>query len=265
MSNYFRTLKRLESESARDDANPEQAPARIQPVRTPAPAQTPAPESLPQVRPQPVPEPPAVQEARVRDIARIPSSSERTIGSYSSLFDNLRVIGNGAPASSVVLAGASSFEGVSRLADGLAAEINRHRLKVAIATLSRGQSYPTLRLRLFSNSDEGEKPEDLPIPIDLDLRSGPVPTELIEWLTQVRRSQDVLIIEAPPLGLSVDAAVVARACEGLMLVVQPRETSKDALFQSVERAESVGCNVLGLITHGAPERVPQWLRNLVSS
>lgn len=265
MSNYFRTLKRLESESAREDATPEQAPARIQPVPTPAPPPSPAPESLPQIRTPAVPETSAVPATSVRDIARMPNPAERTIGSYSSLFDNLRVIGNGAPASSVVLAGASNFEGVSRLADGLAAEINRHRLKVAIATLSRGQSYPTLRLRLFSNTDAGEKSKDLPRAIDLDLRGGPIPTELIDWLAEVRESQDVVIIEAPPLGLSVDAAVVARACEGLMLVVEPRETAKEALLHSVERAEAVGCNILGLIAHGAPDRVPQWLRNLISS
>jgi hypothetical protein len=255
MSNYFRTLKRLESESARENATPDQPVARIQAV----PAQE-------KIADAPLP---ASTEIAVRDINTIPSQSpnhkERTVGSYSTLFDNLRVIGNGAPIASMVLAGASSFESVSRLADGLAAEIGRHRLKVAIATLARGQSFPTLRLRLFSNTDEGEKPRDLPPPINLDLRGSPVPAELVDWLAKVRESQDIIIIEAPPLGLSVDAAVVARACEGLMLVVQPRETAKEALLQSVDRADAVGCNLLGLITHGTPEQVPQWLSNLISS
>jgi hypothetical protein len=253
MSNYFRTLKRLESESARENATPDQPVARIQAVPVPAPEK---------IADSPLP---ASTEIAVRDINPIPSHRERTVGSYSTLFDNLRVIGNGAPIASMVLAGASSFEGVSRLADGLAAEIGRHRLKVAIATLARGQSFPTLRLRLFSNTDEGEKPRDLPRPINLDLRGSPVPAELVDWLAKVAESQDIIIIEAPPLGLSVDAAVVARACEGLMLVVQPRETAKEALLQSVDRADAVGCNILGLITHGTPERVPQWLSNLIAS
>lgn len=257
MSNYFQSLKRLEAENARERATP-QAPAvvRIEPAEPPpveeATArreQAPLPVSLP----QPVPAPPA---------ARGSMGDERMVGGYSALFDNLRVLGNGVPLGAIVIAGASDFESARRVADGLANEVIRNRMTAAIAELSRAQSQPSLRMRMTSSASAAAEPAT-PQRIQLDLRGGPIPPNLAEWLGGARTLHDVVIIEAPPLGLSVDAAVVARACDGLVLVVEPRATASAALLASVERAEAVGCRSLGIVTQGKTERLPAWLRHLM--
>jgi hypothetical protein len=257
MSNYFQSLKRLEAESLRERAKP-QGPAVVK-IETPE-----APPPEPPVVRQPIsvrtpPAAPATPPVHVRQTA----TDERMVGGYASLFDNLRVLGNGVPLGAIVIAGASDLESSRRVADGLANEIIRNRLTAAIAELSRAQSQPTLRMRMTSSAIAAAEPTTA-AKVQLDLRSGPTPPDLAGWLGEARARHDVVIIEAPPLGLSVDAAVVARACDGLILVVEPRSTAADALVASVERAEAVGCRILGIVTQGTTERMPSWLRQIVA-
>jgi PHD/YefM family antitoxin component YafN of YafNO toxin-antitoxin module len=257
MSNYFQSLKRLESENARERATP-QAPAvvRIEPEPT-------EPESVEPQRAKPVVAVP-MPLTPVPTVARPAAmTDERLIGGYATLFDNLRVLGNGVPLGAIVIAGASDFESSRRVADGLANEVIRNRLTAAIAELSRAQSQPTLRMRMTSSPVAAAEPSTSGR-IQLDLRSGPIPPSLDTWLSDARARHDVVVIEAPPLGLSVDAAVVARACDGLILVVEPRATASSSLLASVERAEAVGCRILGIVTQGKSEKLPAWIRQLIA-
>ena len=260
MSNYFRSLKRLEAESARDRAQPT-APAI---VRVEAPEAPPVVESAPPpVRITLPPLPPPTPAPQPTPITRAPVQDDRLVGGYAALFDNLRVLGNGVPLGAIVLAGASDSESCRRVADGLANEVIRNRMTAAIAELSRAQTRPTLRMRMTSSNAGSPDPAGA-TRVQLDLRSGPLPNDLVEWLKDARARHDVVIVEAPPLGLSVDAAVVAKACDGLILVVEPRATASAALLGSVERAEAVGCRILGIVTQGANEKLPKWLRQIVN-
>ena len=75
---------------------------------------------------------------------------------------------------------------------------------------------------------------------------------------------EMVIIEAPPLGISVDAAMIARACDGLVLVVEAQNTPREALRDAIERADTVGCQILGIVMEGRPEYRPPWLRKLAA-
>jgi hypothetical protein len=183
------------------------------------------------------------------------------VGGFPSLFDNLRVLGNGVPLGTVVVAGASDFESTKRIADGLANEVIRNRLTASIAELSRAQSQPTLRMRMTSSPAAARGSNSV---VHVNTRSTGGSPELASWLEGARSQHDVVIIEAPPLGLSVDAAVVARACDGLILVVEPRATTSAAQLASVERSEAVGCRILGIVTQGRSEKLPAWLRQLLN-
>ena len=289
MSNYFQTLKRLEQEQQVRRANPQQPLTRIEqseaeetqetPVQTIPVAPTPeAPE--PVEPPTELTAPPqelavpaaATMAADVRPLRTIEPSHapmvERTLGSYTALFDNLRAIGNGAPVGSVVLCGASSVETIDRISNGLADEVCRHSLRVLVAELYRTVSQPTLKIRLQSKDDSpSEVDPEIPLPdqsITLDLRGGPVPEKLTNWMNSARAHFDMVIIEAPPLAHSVDAAMLARACDGLILAVHARGTSKDALADAVTKADTVGSPVLGVVMQGRPEWTPLWLRRLTA-
>ena len=268
MSNYFQSLKRLEQEQAVRNATPDLPATRVETVADAVlDADNPKVTKLEPRTDGPEQSRDVYTPLRVLDRPALPP--ERTIGSYTTLFDNLRAIGNGAPVSSVVISAASTVESVDRISNGLADEVCRHSLRVVVAELFRSVSQPTLKIRLQSRDDEGSSTPatDLPPPassLTLDLRGGPVPRELAEWMEAARAHYDMVILEAPPLGLSVDAAMLARACDGLILTVEARGTSKDILMDAVGRADTVGCPLLGIVMQGRPERTPLWLRRLTA-
>lgn len=88
------------------------------------------------------------------------------------------------------------------------------------------------------------------------LTSGPVvpnPTELLEsqrfqgMIESMRKVYDYVIVDCPPLGLVVDAAIIARECDGAVLVVESAKT-KYRLAQAVkEKLEYTGIPILGVV------------------
>lgn len=86
--------------------------------------------------------------------------------------------------------------------------------------------------------------------------AGPVPpnpSELLgggkfkETLLSLRRQFDYVIVDTPPLGSVIDAAVVARECDGAMLVIQNNGISRRFARKVKEQLEKTGCRVLGAI------------------
>jgi len=267
VSNYFQSLKRLEQEQAIRNATPDLPATRIETVADDTEETANTKVTKLAARTDEAIESRAQAPLRVIDRPGLPT--ERTVGSYTTLFDNLRAIGNGAPVGSVVISAASTVESVDRISNGLADEVCRHSLRVVVAELFRSVSQPTLKIRLQSRDESapGSASPDIAPPapsLKLDLRGGPVPQELTQWMTAARAHYDMVILEAPPLGLSVDAAMLARACDGLILAVEARGTSKDTLMDAVGRADTVGCPLLGIVMQGRPERTPLWLRRLTA-
>ena len=74
---------------------------------------------------------------------------------------------------------------------------------------------------------------------------------------------DIVLIEAPPLAGSADAALLARVCDGLVLVVEAAVTSRAELRRAVHLAETSGCRVIGLVMRGKYRALPSWLRRLL--
>ena len=88
------------------------------------------------------------------------------------------------------------------------------------------------------------------------LMSGPLapnPTELLEtkrfqgMVDSLRKVYDYVIIDCPPLGLVIDAAIIARECDGAILVVESSKT-KYRLAQEVKgKLELTGIPILGVV------------------
>ncbi len=86
--------------------------------------------------------------------------------------------------------------------------------------------------------------------------AGPVPpnpAELLssrrfaEFLASVRRDFDYVLIDAPPVGLVSDAAILATQGDGVLLVLDAQNTRKGALRESMRSLQGVGANVLGTV------------------
>lgn len=91
--------------------------------------------------------------------------------------------------------------------------------------------------------------------------AGPVPpnpTELLsgklfsDMLDSMRKTFDYIIIDSAPMGMVVDAAILARQSDAIVLVVESG-TIKYKFLQNVKRKlEETGCPILGVVLTKVP-------------
>ena len=86
--------------------------------------------------------------------------------------------------------------------------------------------------------------------------SGPVapnPSELLEeeafreLLEEVRACYDYIIIDTPPVGSVIDAAIIAKESDGAVLVIESERVSYKVAQKSMEQLEKTGCKILGAV------------------
>lgn len=86
--------------------------------------------------------------------------------------------------------------------------------------------------------------------------AGPVtpnPTELLsgerlqKLLASVRDVYDYVIIDTAPLGLVIDGAIVAKECDGAIVVVEAGKVKYKQIQAVKKKIEDSGCNVLGVV------------------
>lgn len=88
------------------------------------------------------------------------------------------------------------------------------------------------------------------------LSSGPTPTDparlveslrLRQMLLDLRKQFDVVVVDTPPVLAVNDAMVIARAVDGMVLVVESGRTTRKMLSDLRERFESSGIEPLGVV------------------
>lgn len=240
MSEYFRVLKRLEE--GRRESDPSHAD-RGAAKRIPNQAE-PTPPSL------------RLVPKAARHSASVPAA---TSAAFRTLFDNIRVLAD-APTPTLVFVGASGVEPVRMVTTGLAAHIERLGLEVLLAEIKDWNGRPILRRRADDSIDSSGAGD----PSHLDLGAPAAQVHLTDWLDGAARVADVVIIEARPLTESIDAALLARACAGLVIVAENEVTHRDALQATAERARDAGCRTLGVVMCGTKSRLPGWIQRLLS-
>ena len=58
---------------------------------------------------------------------------------------------------------------------------------------------------------------------------------------------DYVFIDAPPIGLLIDAAVIAKSCDGTVFVVRSSEISRKELMEGKQQIIRSGCEILGAV------------------
>ncbi len=258
MSNYFETLRKLERDRKAWSREPavEDVPAAAESA------------------------PPAEAAAEGKPPSRVTTSLSSyelatRQGSFAQILDNLRIMSPQGTIERVVIAGVTGHEPVEAVTAGLLLQARRRNLSTAVAELVESGVRATLRLRGAAGStsapsaaqpDTTDKPARKPSarePVMLDFRSGALPPKAEEWLASLSATNDLLIIEAPSLARTLDGALLARACDGLAIVVEPYVTTEEALSHVSTRAAAVGCTVLGIIMAGVSSPWPKWLERFL--
>lgn len=82
---------------------------------------------------------------------------------------------------------------------------------------------------------------------------APNPSELLEQasfeaLMEFTRSfYDYVLVDTPPVGSLIDAAVVAKHCDGAILVIESELVSRRVAEKAKDQLEKSGCRVLGAV------------------
>jgi capsular exopolysaccharide synthesis family protein len=99
-----------------------------------------------------------------------------------------------------------------------------------------------------------------PIPGLKVIPTGPMPpnpSELLgskrfgQIIGQAREQYDYVLIDAPPVELVSDPAIIAVQGDGVLLVLDAQATRKGALRQSARSLNAVGANVFGIVMNNA--------------
>lgn len=86
--------------------------------------------------------------------------------------------------------------------------------------------------------------------------SGPVPpnpSELLgnrkfqEMIQNAREEYDMVIVDTPPLGSVIDAAVVSKCCDGAVIVIAAGNVSYRFARKVKEQLDVAGCRILGCV------------------
>ncbi len=73
-------------------------------------------------------------------------------------------------------------------------------------------------------------------------------------LEQLRELSDIVILQAPPVTVAVDASVLAVQTDGLLLAVRAGHTRRDRIDQAKEILERYRVRLLGAVMIDAPDR-----------
>ena len=83
--------------------------------------------------------------------------------------------------------------------------------------------------------------------------AAPNPSELLaqesfaSLVHTMRGKYDYVLVDTPPVGSLTDAAVVARQCDGAILVVESDLVSRRVALKAKQQLEMTGCHILGAV------------------
>ncbi len=66
-------------------------------------------------------------------------------------------------------------------------------------------------------------------------------------MSHLRSSYDFILVDAPPVGLIVDAAMIASSCDGTIFTITSEKVSRREVKSALQQIEKSGCAVLGVV------------------
>lgn len=88
------------------------------------------------------------------------------------------------------------------------------------------------------------------IPVGREV-ANPVPllnsqafSDLLDYLA---RYFDMVLVDAPPVGMVIDAAEIAGRCDGVILLAKYNETRRREMLEAKRQIEQTGCPILGCV------------------
>ena len=83
----------------------------------------------------------------------------------------------------------------------------------------------------------------------LSLLSTPRLPALLDYLAS---AFDIVLVDSPPIGVIIDAAEIAKSCDGTVLVVKYNSVRRRELGEARRQIERAGCPILGAVLNEVP-------------
>lgn len=78
----------------------------------------------------------------------------------------------------------------------------------------------------------------------LPLLNSPRFSQLLDYIS---KNVEYVIIDAPPVGTVIDAAQIAKYCDGILIVVNYNSVGRQELIDTRSQLEQTGCPILGVV------------------
>ncbi|MDO4289281.1 MAG: CpsD/CapB family tyrosine-protein kinase [Eubacterium sp.] len=91
--------------------------------------------------------------------------------------------------------------------------------------------------------------------------SGPIPPNpseilaskrLEEVIEKLKEAFDYILIDAPPVGVVTDAAVLSKVTDGFIVVAAINVTNKEGIKLAIDTLKNVNANIVGVVANNAP-------------
>ena len=56
-----------------------------------------------------------------------------------------------------------------------------------------------------------------------------------------------MLVDAPPVGMIIDAAEIAKSCDGVVFVINYNSVSRREMLEAKKQIERTGCQILGAV------------------
>lgn len=189
----------------------------------------------------------------------------RTNEAYKSLRTNIQFCGNDMKV--ICLTSCTPNEGKSSVSFNLAVSLAQNGKKVILIDADLRKSILVGRYKVgeidggLTHYLSGQKELD-EVLLESDIEnmdiifSGPYapnPAELlgharfIELISKLREEYDYVIVDTPPLGSVIDAAIVAKLTDGAVLVIESGSISHKFALSVKKQLEKSNCKILGAI------------------
>jgi len=191
---------------------------------------------------------------------------------YRALRANLVFTSLDKPLESIVISSPAAVEPKSLVAANLAVALAQaeHQVILVDADLRRPHLHqifdvpqePGVTTFLVSREEEPIPLVETSVPGLRLLCSGPLPPNpadivasqrMLLLLARLKESADIIILEAPPVTVAVDAAVLASHTDGLVLVTRSGHTRRDRIAQSKDMLEHFQVRLLGAVLTDSPQ------------
>jgi capsular exopolysaccharide synthesis family protein len=71
--------------------------------------------------------------------------------------------------------------------------------------------------------------------------------KLSQLMSQLERMFDIIIVDSPPIGLVIDAAEIAKCCDGILFVLTNNTISRSEMSDSMRQLDRTGVPILGSV------------------